>query len=81
MREIIGGRESLKELYSHVLDDSHLSPKYRTIHKYGCSISIPQPKVYEHNEACLKFATFLKMTPRIKYIDIPYHFFRYKVAN
>ena len=46
MRELIGVREILKEIYSNILDDSHLGPKYRTIHKYGCSRSIPQSKVY-----------------------------------
>ena len=37
--------------------------------------------MYEDNEAYLKCATLLKMSPRTKYIAIPYHFFRFKVEN
>ena len=37
--------------------------------------------VHEDNEACLKFATTPKMSPRTKHIAIPYHFFRSKVGT
>ena len=40
---------------------------------------IPTSRVYEDNEACLKFATLPKLSPRTKHIAIPYHFFRDKV--
>ena len=41
----------------------------------------PTSTVHEDNEACLRFATVPKMSPRTKHITIPYHFFREKVAN
>ena len=43
--------------------------------------TIPTSTVHEDNEACLKFATLPKMSPRTKHIAIPYHFFRSKVKN
>ena len=78
MRELIAIREILKELHHHTLNKFKFKPEYRIIHKYG---SIPQSKVYEDNEACLKFATLPKMSPRTKHIAIPYHFFCSKVDN
>ena len=78
MRELIGIREILKEIFNHVFNDKTISPNYVTTHKYG---SIPQSNVYEDNESCLKFATLPKMSPRTKHIAIPYHFFRTKVQN
>ena len=78
MRELIGTREILKEIYEHVLHDSVCSPNYTTKHKYN---SLPQSKVFEDNEACLKFSSLPKMSPRTKHIAIPYHFFRSKVKN
>ena len=35
----------------------------------------------EDNNACLKFATMPKMSPRTKHMAIPYHFFRSKVKE
>ena len=78
MRELIGVRQVLKEIYEHVLSDDISMPTYTTKHKYG---SLPQSKVFEDNEACLKFASLPKMSPRTKHIAIPYHFFRSKVKN
>ena len=75
MRELIAIREILKEIQQHTMAESTLKPEYRTIHKYG---SIPQSKVYEDNDACLKFATLPKMSPRTKNIAISYHFFRFE---
>ena len=78
MRELIGMREILKEIQQYTINESTFLPEYRTIHKFG---TIPQSKVYEDNEACLKFATLPKMSPRTKHIPIPYHFFRSKIEN
>ena len=78
MRELIGVRQVLKEIYEHVLSDDISMPTYTTKHKYG---SLPQSKVFEDNEACLKFASLPKMSPRTKHIAIPYHFFRSKIQN
>ena len=36
---------------------------------------IPQSPVYEDNEACLKFACMLTLTPCTEHIGIPYHWF------
>jgi hypothetical protein len=40
---------------------------------------LPVSMVYEDNNACLKFATAPKMSPRTKHIAVKYHFFREKV--
>ena len=77
MRELIGIRQILKDIHEHVFNNSICHPVYSTKHKYG----IPQSTVYEDNEACLKFATLPKMSPRTNQITIPYHFFRSKVQN
>ena len=61
-----------------VLSDKICTSTYSTKHKYG---SLPQSKVFEDNEACLKFASLPKMSPRTKHIAIPYHLFRSKVKN
>ena len=81
MRELIGLRELLKDIYTTVLND----PKgleeinYNTISKtFG---EIPQSIVHEDNQACLKFASIPRMSPRTKHIAIPYHFFRAKVEE
>jgi hypothetical protein len=42
---------------------------------------IPQSKVFEDNEACLKFARMPKLTPRTKHIAITYRWFRTQVEN
>ena len=78
MRELIGTREILKEIFALVLKNGSSHPDCKTTHKFG---NIPQSKVYEDNESCLKFATLPKMSPRNKHIAIPYHFFRSKVQN
>ena len=48
--------------------------------KYN-SASIPQSRVFEDNEACLKFASMVKILHRTKHIAIPYHFFCSKERN
>ena len=81
MRELIGFREILKEIYTHVLNDlkGYNSLTFNTVSKtFG---EIPTSTVYEDNEACLRFAKTPKMSPRTKHIAIPYHFFRSKVEN
>ena len=81
MRELIGFREILKEIYTHVLKDiqTYDSLTFNTVSKtFG---EIPTSTVYEDNEAYLRFATTPKLSPRTKHIAIPYHFFRSKVEN
>ena len=63
MREIIGFRETLKEIYTLVLADTktYQSLSFHAISKtFGV---IPQSTVHEDNEACLRFATVPKMSP------------------
>ena len=81
MRELIGTREIIKEIQTFVLNGKLKPPKCRTHSKAFVLDSIPQSKVYEDNEACLKFASMPKMSPRTKHIAIPYHFFRSKVQE
>ena len=79
IRDLIIGREVLKEIYKHILVyPSKVEPEYNTIHKYG---QIPQSKVHEDNEACLKFASLPKMSSRTKNIAVPYHFFKSKIIS
>ena len=80
MRDLIGLRQLLKEIYSHVLNDDHDSKTSYFTHSRTFG-EIPQSVVYEDNEACLKFANMPKMSPRTKHIAIPYHFFRSKIGK
>ena len=81
MRELIGFRAILKEIYTQVFKDQsgYDALTFNTISK--TFKAIPPSTVHEDNEACLKFATVTKMPPRTKHIAIPYHFFRSKVDN
>jgi len=79
MRELIAVREVLKEIREKVLGDAKTQLQYRTHSK--TFKAIPQSQVHEDNQACLKFSTMPKMSPRTKHIAIPYHFFRSKVEN
>ena len=89
MRDLIGVREILKEVQTHVLEKETDDVTYRTHSKAfeevnaskSSGMSIPQSTVHEDNQACLKFATMPKMSPRTKHIAVPYHFFRSKVMN
>ena len=81
MREPIGLREIIRELQTFVISGKTLAPKYRTHSKTFNLEAIPTSKVYEDNEACLKFVTMPKMSPRTKHIALPYHFFRSKVEE
>ena len=81
MRELIPVREIIKEIYTHVLNDTDKLQEvsYNAVSRtFG---EIPQSIVHEDNEACLKFANLPKMSPRTKHIAIPYHFFRSKVEE
>jgi hypothetical protein len=42
---------------------------------------LPVSTVYEDNNACLKFATAPKMSPRTEHIAVKYHFFREKKVD
>ena len=80
MRELIGCREILKEIYTHVIHNKQGSDiSYNTVSKtFG---EILMSVVHEDNEACLKFATMPKLSPCTKHIAIPYHFFCSKVGK
>ena len=80
MRERISIREVLKEMFQFVFDGSELM-KLDISTKSTGFIKIPKSTVFEDNNACLKFATMPKMSPRTKHIAIPYHFFRSKVKE
>ena len=42
---------------------------------------LPKSKLYEDNNACLKFSRLPRLTPRSKHIAVPYHWFRSKVEQ
>ena len=76
-RELIAVREVLKDIYKHVLVyRSKVKLEYSTIHKYG---QLPQSKVHEDNEACLKFSSLPKISSRTKHMVVPYHFLGVKL--
>jgi hypothetical protein len=87
MRDLIGIREIIKEVQKIVMEQPLEKVTYRTHSKafeevkVSDSPIIPQSTVHEDNQACLKFATMPKMSPRTKHIAVPYHFFRSKVQN
>ena len=81
MRELIAIREVLKEIQTYVISGKTQKTIFRTHSKAFTLDTIPQSIVHEDNEACLKFATMPKMSPRTKHIGLPYHFFRTKVEE
>ena len=77
MRDLISLRGVIMEVKHHTFDGNLDKLDMATI----SPTFIPPSTVHEDNEACLKFATTPKMSPRTKHIAIPYHFFRSKVEN
>jgi hypothetical protein len=68
---VFGGRQVLAcRSHSKIYEENGSSFKQHTM---------PMSTVYEDNNACLKFATAPKMSPRTKHIAVKYHFFREKV--
>jgi hypothetical protein len=88
MRDLIPIREILKEILEVVFDRVD-DVKYTTHSRAFEDVKdgnqdtplIPKSKVYEDNEACLKFARMAKLSPRTKHIGVPYHWFRTKVES
>jgi len=88
MRDLIPVREILKELVQFVFKKEKATPKCSANSKAFTNIlseehesPIPKSKVYEDNNACLKFARLPRLTPRTKHIAVPYHWFRTKVEQ
>ena len=77
MRELIPLQETIKELQEFVFSSKLPDLKTSTISK--AFPPVPQSKVFEDNESCLRLASLGKMSPRTKHIAIPYHFFRSKI--
>ena len=77
MRELIPLQETIKELQEFVFSSKISDLKTSTISK--AFPPVPQSKVFEDNESCLRLASLGKMSPRTKHIAIPYHFFRSKI--
>ena len=87
MRDLIPLREVLKEINT-VVFGKPVFPQCTTNSKsFGDIVTteaespIPKSKVYEDNNACLKFARLPRLTPRTKHIAVPYHWFRSKVEQ
>ena len=88
MRDLIPLREILKEINKTVFGKVVHIPKCTANSKSFSDIvsdkpdeGIPCSKVYEDNNACLKFARMPRLTPRTKHIAVPYHWFRSKVEQ
>jgi len=73
-RLVFGGQKVLEcRTHSKIFEFAPSSTNKNETHK------LPVSTVYEDNNACLKFATAPKMSPRTKHIAVKYHFFREKV--
>ena len=88
IRDLIPLRKILKEVNLKVFKKEVHIPKclansksFDDIISYEEENPIPKSKVYEDNVACLKFACLPWLTPRIKHIAVPYHWFRTKVEE
>ena len=88
MRDLIPLREILKEVNQTVFNQILHIPKCSANSKSFTDIvstedesPLPKSKVYEDNNACLKFARLPRLTPRTKHIAVPYHWFRSKVEQ
>jgi hypothetical protein len=93
MRELIPIREVVLEMQHHVFGGrkilacrthSKIFEESNESDTRGDKIAhnkLPISTVYEDNNACLKFATAPKMSPRTKHIAVKYHFFREKVEK
>lgn len=88
MRDLIPLRQILKEVNQTVINNKIHIPQCTTNSKSFSDIitgeeesQIPKSKVYEDNNACLKFTRLPRLTPRTKHIVVPYHWFRSKVEQ
>ena len=88
MRDLIPLWEVLKEINEVEFNKQVLNPKcvmnsksFSDIVSDASESPIPKIKVYEDNNACLKFARLPHLTPRTKHIAVPYHWFRSKVEQ
>jgi hypothetical protein len=87
MRELIPIREVVLEMQKLVFGGRKVLEcrSHSTIFEYASSANKNETHkllvstVYEDNNACRKFATAPKMSPRTKYIAVKYHFFRENV--
>jgi hypothetical protein len=78
MRELIPIREVILEMQKTVFGGRQVLACRSHSKIYE---ELPMSTVYEDNNACLKFATAPKMSPRTKHIAVKYHFFREKVEK
>ncbi len=88
MRDVIPLREVLKEINKVVFQNPEETPRcskksksFSDIVSDETEIPTPKSKVYEDNNACLKFDRIPRLTPRTKHIGAPYHWFRSKVKQ
>jgi hypothetical protein len=84
MRELIPIREAILEMQKIVFKGHPVlacRSHSKIFEESTTSDTLPMSTVHEDNNACLKFATAPKMSPRTKHIAVKYHFFREKVAN
>ena len=66
MQELIAAQEILQEIQTFVIHTQGPSATFHAHAKKFKMEPIPTSRVYEDNEACLKFATMPKMSPRNK---------------
>ena len=81
MHDLIGIHAVIKEILAFVFAGKTQPPVFQTFSKAFVLDKITSSKVYEGNEAYLKFATMPKMSPQTKHIALPYHFFLTKVIE
>ena len=79
MRELIGIREVIKEIQTFVISGKLIIQNIALTPRHFFLDDIPQSKVYEDNEACIKFSKTRTISPRTKHTTLPYHFLWYEV--
>ena len=77
----IGIRDLIKEIQTFIVSVKTQTSVSWTFSKAFVLDKIASSKVYEDNEACLKFVTMSKMSPWTKHIAVPYHLFQTKVIE
>jgi hypothetical protein len=85
MQDLIPLREILKEIKMQGFDLTDDDISYHTYLKAFSDVEVgtyhSTSVVYEDNAACLKFARMPKLSPRMKNIAIPYHWFHTQVER
>jgi hypothetical protein len=79
MRDLIHIREILKDINKHMFLDEDYTPKCTSHSKAFKDAAMPGG--HGIPQSCLKLAQVPKLSPRMKHMCIPFHWFRSKIVN